>query len=315
VDITSSHTSTQVCGLTSSFSPFTGEEQLAAPAFTLSVSSRTGNKDSAITSVTATKTAHSQSVTYSVSPTLPGGLSINSSTGTISGTPTVTSSATDYVVTATNAAGGTATQTLSIALNAAIPCAAGGPCTLGATGPGGGTVFYVSSGGFNCGATWSPTGSPTGALCHYLEAATIGAFRQWGDKPDPRTRTTVISGIEFSTDAGEEASKSVENIGRGFLNSVLGAANYTDNAVYAAVLARDCVQGGKSDWYLPNNAELYQMVNYFPVGGPTYWSSTEALQVSYPQHDGIVAWQVDGRRFYITFSNTSNGQVRPIRAF
>lgn len=46
VDITTSHTSSQVCGLTSSFSPFTGEETLPAPAFTLSVSSRTGNKDS-----------------------------------------------------------------------------------------------------------------------------------------------------------------------------------------------------------------------------------------------------------------------------
>jgi hypothetical protein len=46
---------------------------------------------------------------YSISPALPAGLSINSSTGAISGTPTVTSANTSYTVTATYAGGSTNT--------------------------------------------------------------------------------------------------------------------------------------------------------------------------------------------------------------
>jgi len=53
--------------------------------------------------------------TYSISPALPDGLTINSSTGVISGTPTGTSAATSYEVTASNAAGST-TFALSIAV-------------------------------------------------------------------------------------------------------------------------------------------------------------------------------------------------------
>ncbi|RYE16149.1 MAG: hypothetical protein EOP45_17990, partial [Sphingobacteriaceae bacterium] len=51
---------------------------------------------------------------YSVSPGLPAGLILNSSTGVISGTPSAVNPATDYTVTATNSAGAT-TAVVSIA--------------------------------------------------------------------------------------------------------------------------------------------------------------------------------------------------------
>ncbi|HWB64227.1 MAG TPA: putative Ig domain-containing protein, partial [Chitinophagales bacterium] len=56
-------------------------------------------------------------ITYSVSPALPSGLSISSTTGTISGTPTVTSGATNYTITATNGCSST-TTTVNITVNA-----------------------------------------------------------------------------------------------------------------------------------------------------------------------------------------------------
>ena len=56
---------------------------------------------------------------YSVSPALPAGLSLNTNTGVISGTPTVASSASDYVITATNSCGITQT-TLNITVLAGV---------------------------------------------------------------------------------------------------------------------------------------------------------------------------------------------------
>ncbi len=62
-------------------------------------------KDSAITPLTPTITG--ADLTYSISPTLPSGLSLDDSTGIISGTPSATSTQTTYTVTATNSGGST----------------------------------------------------------------------------------------------------------------------------------------------------------------------------------------------------------------
>ncbi len=57
--------------------------------------------------------------TYAVSPALPAGLTLNGTTGVISGTPTSVTSQTNYTVTATNAAGSTqATVTITTPLGA-----------------------------------------------------------------------------------------------------------------------------------------------------------------------------------------------------
>ena len=72
----------------------------------------------AITSDTPTVTGIVSS--YRVSPTLPAGLSLNTSTGSISGTPTATTAQANYTVTATNATGST-TATLQITITLPAP--------------------------------------------------------------------------------------------------------------------------------------------------------------------------------------------------
>ncbi len=57
---------------------------------------------------------------YTISPALPAGLSINATTGVISGTPTIISAATVYTVTAVNT-GGSTTATLNITVNDVAP--------------------------------------------------------------------------------------------------------------------------------------------------------------------------------------------------
>lgn len=55
-------------------------------------------------------------ITYSVSPALPAGLTLNTSSGTISGTPTGTQGATAYTVTAANG-GGSTTRVITITIS------------------------------------------------------------------------------------------------------------------------------------------------------------------------------------------------------
>ena len=82
-------------------------------------SSFTLTNGTAMTSVTPTVSGGTV-VTWSISPTLPGGLSFDTSDGTISGTPTELSTSTTYTITATNT-GGSDTATVSITVNAIIP--------------------------------------------------------------------------------------------------------------------------------------------------------------------------------------------------
>jgi hypothetical protein len=58
-------------------------------------------------------------VAYTISPALPTGLSLNPSTGVISGTPTVSQVATTHTITGRGATAGTATSSVGITVVAA----------------------------------------------------------------------------------------------------------------------------------------------------------------------------------------------------
>jgi hypothetical protein len=75
-----------------------------------------GTVGTAISNLTPTVTGTVD--TYSVSPSLPAGLSINASTGVISGTPSAVAASATYTVTAANA-GGSTTTTVTVVVAAA----------------------------------------------------------------------------------------------------------------------------------------------------------------------------------------------------
>jgi autotransporter-associated beta strand protein len=76
--------------------------------------------DQTITPNTASTSGGGPATSYSISPALPAGLTLDPATGQISGTPTTVTAVADYVVTASNACGGTS-RTLSISVSPAAP--------------------------------------------------------------------------------------------------------------------------------------------------------------------------------------------------
>jgi len=210
---------------------------------------------------------------------------------------------------------------------------------VGSVGPGGGFVYYVNEAGFDCGATYTSTGSPTGGKCKYLEVAPSG----WNTGSDPTkvwATGTSSSGNAILDIAGITNNASAYNnilgVGLGYKNSLAivdqnGAYPTND---YAAGAARAYAGGSQSDWYLPTTAELNLLCQWANGVAPsvtptctvgsinsatygagsaglvdnTYWSSSES--------GGSGAWRTN---FNLggqgTLSKASTTYVRPIRAF
>ncbi|WP_299016415.1 FG-GAP-like repeat-containing protein, partial [uncultured Polaribacter sp.] len=82
----------------------TNIQTLAPPAITSSQSDYNGVINVALTTISTTNSGGTI-VSYAISPSLPSGLSFSSTTGVITGTPTVALAQTQFTITATNAAG------------------------------------------------------------------------------------------------------------------------------------------------------------------------------------------------------------------
>jgi hypothetical protein len=155
--------------------------------------------------------------------------------------------------------------------------------SVGSTGPGGGTIYYVAptAAGFYCGPTLNEK-------CYYLEAAPATLCNYSGtDEPQG-----ILWSCEyyFWSDNGEELigpGARNDEIGGGYANT-LAMLGQTDGgtAGYAGTVAR--AYGGPNtllDWYLPSYGELLTFLWYsgvydrsIYVDGPGFWVSSEMIQ-------------------------------------
>lgn len=166
---------------------------------------------------------------YSVNPTLPAGLSLGSSTGVISGTPTQVSSANDYVVTASNATG-SVNATLSITVNAAAPV---------------GLAYSTNPAVYNVGApiTANTPTSTGGAATSYTLIPTL----PWGLSLD--STTGVISGTPAVATAQTNYTVTAYNSGGSVTTTLTitvtnGApSNLTYSSNPAIYTATEAIQG------------------------------------------------------------------------
>ncbi len=116
---------------------------------------------------------------YSISPALPAGLTFTSSTGTISGTPTAASAATDYTITGFNVSGSSSTV-INIA------------CGTTDSWLGKNTTAW------NTGTNWS-----TGAAPGVNDAVSIGVNAYTGSKKEPLiTGAVTVGSITFGNNGG-----------------------------------------------------------------------------------------------------------------
>jgi uncharacterized protein (TIGR02145 family) len=275
-------------------------------------------------------------------------VSIASGTGTLSGTTTV--AAVNGVATFTNLkitgtgdhtltftpAGGLTAATSNTVTVAALGCAQGGNCAVGETGPGGGTVFYYSAAGFNCGPNFTDR-------CNYLEVAP----NTWnGGTADPILRWDPTSGDDnlvgypdLVTDSYPAVTAHINEseIGLGYKSSVYLVNYYISRTSdpYAAGAARGYTGGGKTDWYLGTSVEMNLLADWSKgnAATPTVDSSSGTLIRGGFLTVGEFYWtasQLDWAKenaYKQDFSSNGSGgsnqdhkyarsrAVRPIRAF
>ena len=164
--------------------------------------------------------------------------------------------------------------------------------SVGESGPGSGTVFYYSVGGFNeVGAACSPS-------CHYLEWA-------------PNTWNGGTEDPILALDAGMTRNSGLDGvIGVGLFNT-----NYMlANSATAAIAVRGYHGGGKLDWFIASQEETDLMFAspQLSSGGfaaNNYWSSSE-------RRGNYNAWLKNfSTGDWLDWEKSDTLYVRPIRAF
>jgi hypothetical protein len=241
--------------------------------------------DNTVTSSTAVVTA-----TITAGPQ--GSLSGSSTATAVSGVATFNDLGIDGIggfnYTITYRVDGLTVATSTIALTGINCDGSSFTCKLNDIGPGGGKIFYVSSGTFT---QVDATGSMCSTTCKYLEAAP-GAWSsgyQWSGTQDTLIGTTA------------------DGIGTGYSNTLKIDSQSGAGSSGAASVARNYGDG----WFLPSYEELYVLSSFNTIFGGfsegRYWSSTEASATQAKYY----FLNVTGAAFL----KSGYYLIRPVRAF
>jgi len=199
---------------------------------------------------------------------------------------------------------------------------------VGDIGPGGGRVFYASTTGFNCGPSYTATGSPYNSKCYYLEAAPTTGANAWSDAVSVKysANTNLIN----NASAPETATATA--IGWGYRNTLAMVLQNATANMAGTVSRAYRGPNNLSDWYLPSYDELNQMCKW---ARGVAWTSDATVCAGGTINTGSGAagfsnsnyWSSSDSRnlyaFYQYFGSGARGEtdknllmyVRPIRAF
>ena len=229
---------------------------------------------------------------YSISPSVSAGLTFDSTTGILSGTPTETRTTTMYTITGSNSSG-SASETFILRVAGSI----------GDIGPGGGTIFYVATTPFVCGASRSKS-------CVYLETAPD----YWSNySPEPRRKwvETVHESTTVNNALPPETATATA-IGWGHWNTsaiVLQGNTNTDTSAAALADSYESTDNGIDfgDWFLPSKDELNQMCKW--ARGQDWTSDATACASSGTINTGLGAQGFAEDHSYWSSSEVSANQA------
>ena len=207
----------------------------------------------------------------------------------------ITSDSSSFTLQIDSSASPVATNNLfKFTIESSVPAAA--TYALGATGPGGGKVFYIAPSPFDCGPSLN-------LKCLYLEAAPTTGISAWTDSALNWTATTDPAFW----------SSSLVAIGTGLQNTNLVVAAKPALGYANANVRAYRGPNNLDDWFLPSEDELTQLYNQRSyvdgLNNNAYWSSTES-----GGNSAVLKNLSSGARSTAR-KNTSSGSARPVRAF
>jgi len=191
---------------------------------------------------------------YSVSPALPAGLSLNTSTGVITGTPTAVTATASYTVTASNSAGST-TASLSITVNVAAPA---------------GLAYTTGTAVYTVGTPITPN-SPTssgGAVTAYSVSPDLPAGLSLDDD------TGIITGTPTAVTAKASYTVTASNL----TGSTTATLTITVNAAAAGVQFIP----NMNQWITPlapQGSQFQPLVTPWLVNGNPWWAGQAVSSV------------------------------------
>ena len=173
-------------------------------------------------------------------------------------------------------------------------CGASGtdPCTLGATGPGGGIIVYVDTAGVYAGFDYLEAAAnfETGATWRFAPSLSQGCFTASG---------ATVNGACTSNSIYERATRTADvqaasALGMGSANtqraySVMSPdmGSTTTWGAYGAAAQNVALLGGKSDWFVPSSSEAAVMINYLrDAGRSVFLFTTTAYLMTSTEYEG-----------------------------
>ena len=163
-------------------------------------------------------------------------------------------------------------------------CAEGGECQVGDVGPGGGTIFYVDTGGFTCGEVLVKG-------CTTLEAGSVSEGQLCSaEYPDLDMWAPNISSGEYLSFRSRNKCRG------GLLTSV-----------------RASTDGGMSDWFVGSTDEVDAAIQADVLGINFNNKAVWTVDQGSGSNRAVMWWY--GQGWADQFATTGEGYVIPIRAF